>query len=66
MVKSNIPLTMYCARHSWASIARSKNVPVSIISESLGHTSEKITQIYFSSLDANMVDKANELVINAL
>ena len=66
MVKSDIPLTMYCARHSWASIARSKNVPLAVISESLGHSSEKITQIYFSSLDANVVDEANELVISAL
>ncbi len=34
------PLTMYVARHSWASIARSKNIPISVISEGMGHDSE--------------------------
>ena len=31
-----IPLTMYVGRHSWASIAKSRNVPVSVISEGMG------------------------------
>ena len=34
-------LTMYVARHSWASIAQSIDVPLSIISEAMGHASEK-------------------------
>ncbi len=46
----SIPLTMYCARHSWASIARSEGIPVSVISEGMGHDSESTTQIYLSSL----------------
>jgi hypothetical protein len=33
-------LTMYIARHSWASIAQSKNVPLSVISQAIGHDSE--------------------------
>lgn len=37
------PLTMYVARHSWASIARNCEVPVRLISEGLGHDSEKTT-----------------------
>ena len=32
----SLPLTMYVARHSWASAARSKNVPLSVISEGMG------------------------------
>ena len=36
-----IPLTTYVARHGWASIARSKNIPLPIISEAMGHDSEK-------------------------
>lgn len=59
-------LTMYVSRHSWASIAKSKNVPVSVISEGLGHDSETTTQIYLSSLDCSMIDKANEKILRNL
>ena len=30
------PLSMYCARHAWASIAKSKNIPLAVISEGMG------------------------------
>ena len=66
MIGLSIPLTTYVARHSWANIAKSKNVPVSTISEALGHDSEKTTQIYLSSLDTSVVDNANNLIINSL
>lgn len=36
-----IPLTMYVARHSRASVARNEGIPVSVISEGMGHDSEK-------------------------
>lgn len=61
-----IPLTTYVARHSWGSIAKSKNIPVGTISEAMGHDSEKTTRIYLASLDASVVDKANSLVIRSL
>lgn len=61
-----IPLTMYVARHAWASIAKSKHIPLSIISEAMGHDSEKTTCIYLSSLDTSAVDKANNRIINSL
>lgn len=57
-------LTTYCARHSWASIARSKNIPISIISEGMGHDNEKTTQIYLASLDNQIIDNANKLIIS--
>lgn len=60
------PLTTYVARHSWASIARQKNIPLSIISEGMGHESEKTTRIYLASLETSVVDKANSAVIKAL
>lgn len=59
-------LTMYCARHSWATAARSSGIPLSIISEGMGHGSEKTTRIYLASLDTSVVDRANETVIRAL
>lgn len=61
-----IPLTMYVARHGWASIAKSRNIPVSIISEAMGHDSEKTTLIYLASLDTSTIDKANSLILKAL
>ena len=61
-----IPLTSYVARHSWASIAKSKNIPVSTISDAMGHDSESTTRIYLASLDTSSVDKANSIVLSVL
>ncbi len=60
------PLTLYVARHSWASAARAKGIPLSVISEGMGHESESTTQIYLASLDASIVDKANSLIIQSI
>ena len=60
------PLTMYCARHSWASIARNSGIPLSVISEGMGHDSEKTTQIYLSSLKTQVIDKANRKILRLL
>lgn len=62
----SIGLTMYVARHAWASIAKSKNVSISVISEAMGHNSENTTRIYLASLDTSMVDNANNLIMAAL
>ena len=62
----NISLTSYVARHSWASIAKSKNISISTISEAMGHDSETTTRIYLTSLDTSSVDKANSIVLNLL
>lgn len=59
-------LTMYVARHSWASAAKVKGIPVSVISEGMGHDSELTTQIYLASLDTSVVDHANSLLIRDL
>ena len=57
------PLTMYVARHSWASVARGKHIPLSVISEGMGHDSEKTTLIYLAALDTTVIDKANMVVL---
>ena len=61
-----VPLTTYVARHAWASIARSKNIPLSTISEAMGHDSENTTRIYLASLDTSIVDKANSIILKSL
>ena len=56
----NIPinLTTYVARHSFATVLKRSGVSTSIISESLGHSSEKITQIYLDSFENSQIDAA--------
>ncbi len=62
LLKLPVPLTSYVARHSWATIARQSGIPVSVISEALGHSSEKITYTYLAALNPSVVDAANELI----
>lgn len=60
------PLTMYVARHSWASIAHSRHIPLSVICECMGHDSEATTRIYLASLDTSETDKANKKILDEL
>lgn len=66
MIDCPVKLTFYVARHGWASIAQSQQVPLPIISEALGHNSEMTTRIYLSLLDASALDKANGKVIRSI
>lgn len=66
MVDVNIPLTLYVARHSWASAAQAKGIPISVISEGMGHDSETTTRIYLISLDTSVVDRANAIILSSL
>lgn len=66
LLKLDTPLTMYVTRHSWASVAKSKQIPISVISESMGHESEATTQIYLASLTTDVIDKANALILKEL
>ena len=65
-LKLPIPLTLYVARHAWASIAKSKNIPLSVISEGMGHDSEATTRIYLASLDTTAIDNANSMILKSL
>lgn len=56
-------ITTYYARHSWATIAKRKLVPISVISEGLGHADLKTTQIYLGSFDDDVLDQANEDIV---
>lgn len=66
MMGIGIPLTLYVARHSWASAAKAKGIPLSVISEGMGHDSEATTRIYLASLDTSVVDKANSIILSSL
>ena len=53
-----IDLTTYVSRHSFATVLKREGVSTSIICESLGHSSEKVTQIYLDSFENSQIDAA--------
>lgn len=63
MMAGMAPVTMYAARHSWATTAREIGVPLRVISEGMGHESETTTRIYLASLDISDINRANARVI---
>jgi integrase len=46
MIGLEVPFSTYVSRHSWAIIAKRSGIPTAIISNSLGHETERTTQIY--------------------
>ena len=66
MLGSGVKLTAYTSRHSWATAAKNHNVPISVISQGMGHTSEQTTQIYLAMLGNSVIDDANHGIIGCL
>lgn len=67
MMRLTPSLTMYVARHSWATYALRRGVPLAMISESLGHESLLTTQIYLASIDQNDLDNTcHDLLVDFL
>ena len=67
-MKANIRqnLTMYCARHSWATIAREHKIPVSVISHAMGHANEQTTEVYLKAIDSSIIDQCKYEMIGLL
>ena len=65
MLEFGFPLTFYVARHTWATLAYENGIAMSVISEGMGHTSEKTTRIYLADLNHRIIDKANRKVIGS-
>lgn len=57
-----IELTIYVARHSWASEAQEQDIPLAVISHNLGHTSEDTTRIYLAGLSQEKLNKESQKV----
>lgn len=66
MLPENCKLTSYTSRHSWATAARNHNIPISVISAAMGHTSEQTTRIYLTALENSTIDDANKGIIMSL
>lgn len=57
-------VSSYTVRHSYATIAKNNGVPISVISEALGHESLETTQVYLKSFDAHVLDEYNTFIID--
>lgn len=66
MLTTSIQLTSYVIRHSWATEALKRHTPVAVISQALGHTSEKTTRYYLDQLDQSELDQANALITKSI
>lgn len=58
-------LTIYAARHSWATTAAGLDIPKETIAAALGHGGKTVTDIYID-FDLKKVDKANKDVLIAI
>lgn len=54
----SIPLTTYVARHSQATVMKKAGVSTAVIREIMGHSSERVTQIYLDSFDNEQINAA--------
>ena len=61
-----VHFTSYVIRHSWASAALQSGVSVAVISQGLGHSSEKTTRYYLSELDVSELTKANRIISGSI
>ena len=59
----NKDLSIYWARHSWATIAASLDIPNETIAAALGHSFGNRTTAIYINFDLKKVDKANQKVI---
>lgn len=66
LLKLDVRLTSYVARHSWATTAQNTDVPIAVISSILGHTSEKTTHVYLASIENKKIKEANRKVIGSI
>lgn len=66
MIELKTPLTLYVARHSWASIAQDMNYSIALISEGMGHHSIRTTQTYLASIDTSRINEANRKIIRRI
>lgn len=65
LLEFSFPLTFYVARHTWASLAQEAGIPISVISPCLGHDNEATTRIYLTQINHNVLDEANNRVLNS-
>ena len=66
LLGADINLSSYTPRHTWATTARNRNVPLSVISAGMGHSSERTTLIYLTKLENSVIDDVNKAIIESV
>lgn len=59
-----VSVSSYTVWHTWATLAYHSGVPVGLISQSLGHSSIRVTMTYLKPFDAEVIDRINRQVIS--
>ena len=65
-VNISVPFTSFVIRHTWATEAHRHYIPIALISQALGHTTEKTTHYYLAQLDQSELSKANARVVKTI
>lgn len=56
-------ISSYTPRHTWATIAYHMGIPVGAISQSLGHSSIRVTEVYLKPFENKQLDETNRQVL---
>lgn len=66
VLRTDVRLSSYTARHTWATIAYYQGYPVGVICKALGHSSVRVTEFYLKPFANRDVDKTNKQIINRM
>lgn len=61
-----VPVSSYTARHTWATLAYHMGQSIGIISQSLGHSSIRVTETYLKPFENERIDEVNRQLIAAV
>ena len=62
-LKINQKLSSYTAQHTWATMAFICNINPAIISQSMGHSSIKVTETYLKPFQQKIINEVNKAVL---
>lgn len=62
----DVSLSSYSARHSWASIANFRHYDQELISNAMGHSSVKVTEIYFRRHTDDSINRMNSEILKGV
>ncbi len=65
--KIEIPkITTYYARYTFSALARDNGIPIELISQALGHSDLKTTEIYMNSFSDDKLDNITETILASI
>ena len=62
LLKLEIKLTSYVARHTYATTLKRKNANIGYISQAMGHADVQTTKVYLENFENEEIDKLDELL----